>query len=274
MSNWPLSPTFPDIEQGGANTGDSGVVTVTGGVRSLGSWTEIIAATSFEWASFIMLLYTATVRGYYQIGIGGSGTEVIVAEFPLKVGGFRGRNGLDLPVPINIPNGSRVSIRSSGHSATTIQFGLVGFARAGIPLDPQFVTCDTIGLEKGGGSTTHGQKTVVDPGGTAHTKSGWVEIDASLAEDYRAIDILFDDNQNGAQTDHERLWDFAIGAGGSEIIIAPDIYQGVDGGESVGPKELRIPAMFPSGTRFAARMQCSIIDATDRLGGCALIGYR
>ena len=129
-------------------------------------------------------------------------------------------------------------------------------------------------MEKAGGSTTHGKGTAVDPGGTAHTKGSWVEIDASLAENYAGMDIQFDDGGNGAQALQDRLWDFAVGAGGSEKIIAPDIYQGVNASEAAYPSTLRIPAGFPAGTRFAARMQSSIIDATDRLGACSLIGYR
>ena len=276
MSNWPLPSRYSDVEQGGSNTGDSGAVTVTCGTRTLGSWTEIIAATSFEWVSFQMHSYGGAVNGYFQLGVGTGGSEVTVGEFTLMVGGHRGvRGGIGLPIPLSISNGSRVSVRASGHTTTpTIEIGIVGIARAGIPVNPQFVTCDLIGMEKAGGSTTHGKGVAVDPGGTAHTKSAWVEIDASLAENYAGIDIQFDDGANGSQTGQDRLWDFAIGAGGSEIVIAGDIYQKCDGSENTFPSSLRIPAGFPSGTRFAARMQSSIIDATDRIGNCSIIGYR
>ena len=81
MSNWPLPSRYSDVEQGGSNTGDSGVVDVVCGTRTLGSWTEIIAATSFEWASFQMHISPVLVNGYDQIGIGAGGSYVTVAEF-------------------------------------------------------------------------------------------------------------------------------------------------------------------------------------------------
>ena len=272
MSNWPLPPAFSSIEQGGANAADSSAVTVTAGLRALGSWTEIIAATGFEYGMFFVNIY-ATSRGYMEIGIGAAASEVAIATIPTAVGGYQNYRET-MPIYIPVPAGERISVRASGSTTATVEAQIVGIARTGLSQFPLASVASMEGIETAGSSVTHGQKIPVDPGGTANTKGSWTEIVASMADDYSMLHLLFDDNQVSAQTGQDRLWDFAIGAGGSEVAFLSDIYQTVTGSEMVTPSNLLIPWGLSAGTRLAARMQCSITGATDRMGGCAIVGYK
>lgn len=115
----------------GANTGDSGGVSIDpgGSANTKGAWTEVIASTSARIDRLAMAFgnQSNNVRTDYSflfdIATGGSGSETAILSNLFQVT----RSTVDAPqigchgpVPVNIPAGTRLSVRSqcSGTDAT------------------------------------------------------------------------------------------------------------------------------------------------------------
>jgi hypothetical protein len=90
---------------------------------------------------------------------------------------------------------------------------------------------------------------------------------ASLSSDIQGFALNFGNRVNTARTSCFWLVDFAIGGAGSEKIVIPDfLVRGHVSSDDVYPMwSPFMPMAIPAGTRIAARAQCSITDATDRL---------
>jgi len=102
-------------------------------------------------------------------------------------------------------------------------------------------------------------KKTVDTG-SANTKTGWVEITASL--DYSISGILL--GVQNAPGEYQVI-DIGIGAGGSEIVVVPNlrISDSLSGGHANNSHW--IPLALPAGTRIACRSQGSAGSAFCRL---------
>lgn len=91
-------------------------VAVVGAVGG-GAWVEFISAANAPTVPFTVTIFCADIytRGAGEIGVGGVGSEVIVASAPLldSGGGFTQPH----PFPI-IPGGSRVAVRMNGQALT------------------------------------------------------------------------------------------------------------------------------------------------------------
>lgn len=87
--------------------------------------------------------------------------------------------------------------------------------------------------------------------GSTHTKTAWVEFVTSTPID---ADGLFVSLMNGNAANHSFLVDIAIGAAGSEVVIASNVL--VAQLANV-PLQLFLPFAIPEGSRIAARAQAS-----------------
>ena len=114
----------------------------------------------------------------------------------------------------------------------------------------------------------------MDPGATANTKGSYAEITSSTSYDTRMLLIAFGGQGNLIRTNCRWLVDIATGSAGSETVIIADLAVGSHNiGDNVLPAYIGpIPVHIPAGTRIAARCQCDITDATDRLMDIALYG--
>ena len=105
----------------GANTADSGGISVDPGgtANTKGAWTEIDASTSDNikgiWITQATVNNTANrvQRCMYDVAIGGSGSEEIIAENLIYIGSQQ-ETVFSMPVffPIDVPSGSRLAIRA------------------------------------------------------------------------------------------------------------------------------------------------------------------
>ena len=108
--------------------------------------------------------------------------------------------------------------------------------------------------------------TVIDPGGTAHTKGSWTEIVSSTTEQY-----------NGFFLSHSRydwritgsiygVFDIGFGASSSEVVICANLpYYRQNSGYLISPFFTPIfPIKIPAGTRIAARAAGSNTSAGQR----------
>lgn len=100
--------------------------------------------------------------------------------------------------------------------------------------------------------------TIVTDGGVANTKGSFVEMIASTGFDYDSFKI------NVRATDNfGYIFDIAIGAAGSEVILVPDVLVAWTSGVTTRVlATMEIPMSIPAGTRISCRVQSS---STSRL---------
>ena len=84
------------------------------------------------------------------------------------------------------------------------------------------------------------------PSGSAHTKGSWVQVTASTSHDFHGISVF----SSSYFQDNRYLIDIATGAGGSEVVVVPNLYK--HAGLNINPY---IPIYIPAATRIAVRSQ-------------------
>ncbi len=98
-------------------------------------------------------------------------------------------------------------------------------------------------------------------GGSANTKGSWSQVTASLPHDAYGFWLTMAGTATSA-TSTDGLLDIGIGAGGSEVVLVPDLLAGWIGSPTQGPRVLFIPIFIPKGTRVAIRNQGVIASDT------------
>lgn len=124
----------------GPNTADSGGVEIDpGGVANTkGSWVQIDASTANPMKMLMMTfscgedLSKTFTSWLFDIAVGSGGSEqVIVENFMLNVGPDEALGGHLGPIPINIPAGSRIAVRSqcdiTGATDRVLDVSIYGF---------------------------------------------------------------------------------------------------------------------------------------------------
>ncbi|MHA1951222.1 MAG: hypothetical protein ACW987_15315 [Candidatus Thorarchaeota archaeon] len=244
---------------GETTSGATNGTTVVSGNNTKGSWTQLIASTSF------------TARGMYlgvgfgggphellvDVGIGASSFEVVKIPNLLFSTGLQWLMGF--VIPIDIPSASRISVRTESDSAVTTGI-------AGVICDTHIPELSSYTFASHGDNAGGSKGTDVDPGGTANTKGSYAELAASLASDVEEIRILIGDNSNSARTSAVWAVDIAKGAASSEVVVIPDLLIAArTTGDAMPLVDLRFPGEDFQSQRLSIRAQCDITDATDRL---------
>ena len=260
----------------GANTGASTMTSVftAGSSFVKGAWTQLTASTTNDIAWLMITGSTMTSGGSYfavDLAVGGSGSEVaIITNLSWSSTGGLASSYM---LPVAIPIGTRVSARVSGNNATDpFHMHVAGF-------DDMYMSAGSgCSVDTYGYSTSTNIGTAVDPGGSANTKGSWVQITSSTTNDMSGFCFVFDTQTiSGSAGTTEWLYDVGIGAGGSEQVIVPNFYQlaYMSGGTTpsfvVSPY---YPIPIASGTRIAARAQCSKTTTPDRTLGITVYGVR
>lgn len=262
MADFSIAPGYTFIESFGADTATSTVDKLTGLTGSVSGWTELIASTAAD--CDLLELYLAngsTAKGNLAVDIGVGAAnfeELIVEDFTVAGKGNGLRDKRSFLMPLHIPKGSRLAIRARYTKSSPTEVEYLGQLYAASFTDQKGFSFSTVyGIVSGKG-------TPVDPGGTAHEKGPWEEIESSMADDCKGTVICFGPNDNGTTTSRNYLVDVAIGPSDNEEIILENHRVVMSTAEEmVSPRY--IPLTIPSGTRVACRAQCDIIDATDRL---------
>ena len=122
MSDFGVIGGIPMSESWGVVSGSSGGTTVSSTTANVyGSWVQLKASTGLEATSLIVTI--ADPNGGNEInvdiGIGGSGSEVVIAEsLFLRADGYLRNNGMTYSLPLRVPAGSRVAARMRGADAS------------------------------------------------------------------------------------------------------------------------------------------------------------
>ena len=268
---------YQDVQRYGVGSFDSGtssalpLATASGSTNTKGSWVEIDASVDFDAAGFYLVIEhgsNAAADKLLDIGEGAAASEVaIVSNLLLGQPVSFLAHAWQVHVPIPVKAGTRLSARlqcTDASQALRIQVTYyAGVAPESLALATTY-----------GANTSDSGGVSIDPGGAANTKGAYSEISASISGT-RHLLIGVGGQNNGARSDAFWRCDIAIGAGGSELVVIPDIPLFVDGIHHLiaGAPIDRILAL-PNGIRMAGRAQCSITDATDRLFDLSVIGVR
>jgi hypothetical protein len=187
------------------------VVTPSGTSWANSNWFQVTAST----ATAIVLTgitFSGAVSEEFEVdvGVGAAGSETVVTTFRDDITNGNGGPYVSIIKPAldNIPSGSRVAIRmrKNGTSVATWKIKLLYFS------SPTGVALPALPLKW---SPSAAASTAITPSGVAWTNSAWVVVIPSAAAHLQLAGFQFDP---GVAAQYE--FDFAIGATGSEVIIA------------------------------------------------------
>lgn len=235
-----------------------------------GNYTQLVAATGVQATAVIVQLGCGVLYhdALVDIAVGGSGSEQVLAANLLV--STREKASVVYMLPVSIATGSRIAARyqSSDTSGARVVYAQVTL------LSSPFLPGAPLGrVTTYGADTADSGGVPVDPGGSANTKGAYSEIAGSTDGLIRSLLIGLGCANNTVLTAAEGLVDIAIGAAGSEQIIIPDLWIRYSDQENIAPQVYGpLPVSIPAGVRLAARAQCSITDAADRIFDIALYG--
>jgi len=264
------------FETVGADTATSTGTTLTSGgtANTKGAYVQLTASTAFDVHGLFVQLSNAgsAFRDYLvDVAVGAAAAETIIAG-NLYIGsgdGAQTADGYGYLLPVSIPAGTRLAARcQSVGLASTISI-------LAVLLGEGFITPPGLGrITTYGANTADSGGTQIDPGGTAHTKGAYSEIVSSTTNPIRWLTITIGNMDNDVRTTALWLIDVAIGAAGSEQVLIANLMLNCNTSNDMVSPQIFPPlgVNIPAGTRLAARAQCSIIDATDRLIDILLYG--
>lgn len=229
------------------------------------SYTSLVDAADFDCDGFWLVNTSAgaSVDTLTDIAFGAAASEVIVVANVHLASGSDSNCGGRMYIPIPVRAGTRISARTQGSTGGVgISLG-IQLVRSGGSLYKRLSRCTTYGA-----NTTDSGGVGIDPGGAAHTKSGWQEVTAATTAPAKALWVTMGYRANGVIGGVQlHMIDIGIGAGGSEAVLVNDLASRAN-----SSADYPVPSwfgLFPvdiaAGTRIAARAQSSTTDATDRL---------
>lgn len=260
-------------ERAGMGTQRGTTITASASTHTKGNYTQLIASTTYHSKRILVFIAPHATNTLYltDIAVGANGAEqVIIPNLPIGIGtGGDTFRGAIYDLPVNIPAGTRVSARVQ--SQTTVEF---------VYLSILLLSTSWGALAPRGRVTTYGADISdttglqYDPGGSANTKGGYLEVTSSTSFHHSGLLVVIGNQNNAARTTADWKLDIAIGAGGAEKIIFADLWLGASATEdTMFPFCFpMLPVNIPEGSRLSVNASCSTTDATDRLFDIFLIG--
>lgn len=251
------------MSSAGAVTATTVGTTVTSGAASdtkNTTYAELTSATTIAANGVELFISKASLPDNFliDIAIGAASAEQVIIP---NIGWSQARSAnstSSIYFPIRIPVGVRLSATcqdTAGANTIQVSARLHSSTRLG-------------GLRRVvsyGASGSTG--TTIDPGGSANTLGSWVQLTAATTAPHCGLIFAWLSNVNSAMTAANWMVNVAIGAGGAEQTIIPNImisaestYDGFT--QMYSPF---IPICIPLGSRIAMQAQCTTTDATDRL---------
>jgi hypothetical protein len=247
---------------------DSTAITTPASTGSFSAWTTLIASTATDIAITALVPRGNGGSGqnadsYWQIGLGGSGSEVTSGSFALRFGNGVGPTGDHLHIPLEralfVPAGTRVSIRA----AASVNSDPVAIALTYIE-NPDCAQMTTAPQTAFGPFVT----TTVAQLASATTiwaSSNWTTMVASVSVD-SVLTHVRNDSTDGAEYEV----DLGVGASGSEVVIAT--VRGYHGtGEQGRLLRIPVPVYVAAGSRLSVRWRKS--TTTNGTPGIMVFGY-
>ena len=248
---------------------DLTVITAHTSAHTKGSYTQLVASTSFTstWGLLQLRSYDLGLNAFLiDIATGGAGSESVrIANVPL-IGQFNVVLTPGVLLPLAIASGTRVAARCqcAGAGGNRVKVGLLLLDSGMAPT----ANADPVTYGAVTGTTL---PTAVDAGASVNTKGSWVELTASTsaAAGWLVINVQPPPSMTGSAS---FLIDIGTGAGGAETVIIPDVFiVPMISGDGIWPAAFHFPVAIAAGTRIAARAACSSNGATDRVVNISLL---
>lgn len=245
--------------------------------HAAGSWVEVVATTTTDLNGLILLPAQSSSSGatdssaLMDIGVGAAGAEVAVVT-NIDIGWTQTALLSDcaMPVPVFIPRGSRIAFRQRGVRTSNNQRIAVTRSIACAAGDAR----NPSKLDSIGALTASSSGTAITAPTVNNTKGAWTELVAATAQPYKGIiPIIGLAAGTTSVVGTAGYLDVAVGAAGSEVVIATDIPFGVSGSEYVyGPAKggFVILHHVPAGTRLSVRAE--VADKTSFAVSASMIG--
>ena len=253
-------------------TSEPTAVTANSSTNTKGAWVELDASTAVTVDGFWVYAGSNNSTNYdslVDIGTGAASSETVLIADLLFSRGDQDAGGNPVFFPMSIASGTRLAVRQQCRVSNAV-LDIAMMIQDDSNLDvTAYTSCDTIGAD-----TTDSGGTSIDPGGSANTKSSYVELVASSSNNYKALLIAIGQNQNTACATAQFLFDVAIGAAASEVDFLSNIHFSSGGGADmmepcfIGP----IACDIPTSSRISVRGQTTTTDGTDRLFDIVLYG--
>jgi len=235
---------------------DAVTLTSGSGTWANGSWVQVLAATGAA-AAVAGIVFDGTAGNHFEVdvGVGASGSEVVLTTFRLRWAGaaFGGPFVAWLPSPVTgIASGARIALRAradgtsiSGTAALLYYESLDGTNSSSLP---------TVGLPSAANAVS------VTPSGTAWANSAYTQVTSGLGAAASILSIAF--TESVANVEGE--WDIAIGAAGSEVVITTLRFASAANANAGPIDNILLPAPYPisASTRVAVRLRKSGTSTT------------
>jgi hypothetical protein len=229
-------------------------ITASGTINTKGSWTQMVASAPFDVDS-ILLTFEGPGTGQHaemvDIGVGAGGSEtVVVSNIFLQTFTANLFYGW-VYIPFHCPAGTRIAMRSQSDVASTATYWKMQMVKAGFFSGRTFQSPVTYG------ATTASTSGAVVTAGTSNAKGSYTQLTASTTAPIRLLMLCF--GQGGVTVGPMDFgFDIAVGAGGSEVVVIPDISVWLTNTNGdILPSFLVLPVDIPAGTRLSARVKCT-----------------
>lgn len=276
MADFPLGGGSHSISIGADETLSRGTLVASSATPDTkGAWVELESSLPEDVNSItvsIPSLVTATSGNdiIIDVGIGGIGSEEVIAEnINVTYGVSSSYRGTFLCLPIGIPKGVRVSVRSQSSAASQSCTVAINGAVGSFTSPTQFSYSESLGVD-----LANTQAHEYDPGAVANTKGAWSEVVSSLTDTYAGFAILISGNQNSSATDQTALIDIGIGAVGNEEVLLSNLPVKVSSSELLGVAPCFYNITLNKGQRLVVRAQSTNTNAADRSNGIYIYGVK
>lgn len=272
-------PTYPTSNTGlnyvtypAGPTASGNNVSANASANTKGSYVEFVASSPFACQKIIVFALGATNSSgahLFDVAIGAGGAEVVkIANITGQHFGTTSSNAMhgQWMFPFAIAGSTRIALRTQSNIGShTLEIAVTLVASSGAV---GLTSTETVGVD-----TTTSFATTVDPGGTASTKGAYAQLSASVGSTWQWVFILTTNIAHGQSGGIRWAIDFAIGAGGAEVVLIPDLRaHGATTWLIPSPTGYWVLTYIASSTRIAVRASCSINTATARLIDIAAIG--
>jgi hypothetical protein len=250
------------------------VITAAGSANTKGLYgaSGAFASTSYPaaWALVSMMRPSSAADYLVDVSVGAASAEqVVIANLPYSNNIVTSPTAANYLLPLSIPAGSRVAARCQSNTAgATIDVQVNLFA-------PMFGGERGLGRVETCGANTGTSLGTTIPGHTsvANTKGTWTELIAATSFPYRWVCLGITHTNAVATGTCSFVLDIGVGAGGSEVVVVPNLCVGVQATIDAVPNGGRsFPLSIPAGTRVSARVSCSVTTASERDLEVVLLG--
>jgi hypothetical protein len=249
MSDWSLLRCNNVSEDDTASSSYFATIT-DGAANTKGSYVQLVASLPYS-ISGIILSYTGSSVGYVlaDIAVGASASEKDVIPNLMLATGQGANFSACLFLPISIRAGRRISMRgqgTAGGETTRVKMAFIADTFVGLQSPSRWIDWGTnLGTSRGTTVTS----------GSANVKGAWAQLTA--AADFTTKWLMAAYSVGGGA--RNIALDIGVGAGGSEVVVVPDLYSAMGNlGGVWGP----FPMSIVGGKRVSARFASSTASDT------------